>query len=245
MKDYYLKCDNCFITSYSKGRSLKGPVLIVKYANLEEEVIPYNSHNEKMILTKMEDQIKRAHQDKILNKIDNKMSTSLTTGLMIVLFTSVIFFLRDLNPLNGTIFNKIFINLLFGGILINTVQFVRYYKLKEDYRKNKYFYDFKEKINTNLKKNINILNNTSEKTKEFVKEANKDEPVFNFNNLYEIPFKDFYKIMNNIKRNEIMNYSYEGIDVNSLKFYMTEEEYLKRQKEKENNEISKSKVRTR
>jgi len=203
MKDYMQEENSTYITGYYVDKDNN---IIVSYANKNKDVIPYNSHNEKKILDKMESQLNDISKDAFEWKVFNeKMSSKYATISSLIAAGG----LTILTLGNFDIITSIVTLFFYSITLFGVCSCIKYHNLKKDYVKNRYFINNKNKLNENVRKNDNMLRNTSKKTKEFVKSSKEDKPVFNINNFYEIPFKDFSKIEENIKRADIMDYSYE------------------------------------
>jgi len=207
MKDYSLTLNQKknFVLGYdvTKDRNI-----VVKFAEGEPIILPYNEINEKILLDQMEKQVilasaSEGKYNKKKNHFVKLLKTMLVSALisMIIILSSQIVFV-------DTIFALIFSFSAIYGIVF-TANIVSIDRMLEDLEKNKKFLELKDKINDNINKNQNILVNVSGCTKKFVKENLViDRPLFDINSFNYVNYEDLEQISENIDRDERFGFDY-------------------------------------
>ena len=94
------------------------------------------------------------------------------------------------------------------SIIANTLDIMYVKSVLNDIKKHRLFLNYEKEINDNVRKNQNVLADVKYKTVEAVRKANKDEPVFNINNIDSIPYKDIKTMTDNI--DELEEYDFDS-----------------------------------
>ena len=212
MKDYSLNKEERrdFVLNYDVTRNGE---IIVNFAEGGSIALPYNEQNEQILITKMEEQVRKASQseekykkrkDKYL-KLFKLMLGSVGISTIIIL-ASQIFFV-------DTIFAII---LAFSGIygvsfLANCVSIN---KILEDLEKNKRFLEVKDIVNNSVKNDKNALVNVSNYTKRIVKNnMDVDRPLFDINSFNYVDYEDIEQIVENVERNLRFGFVYDEEEI--------------------------------
>lgn len=213
MKDYSMNLEErkLFILGYK----IKKGFIKVKYVLLKDK-IPYNEENENKVLEKMKKQVLRVDSDKFIKNKKNNIIFDFLTGSVCAI-GSILLFCMPINTgmeiyanVIGSIFALAGIVLIPNGCILVSIL--------NDYKKNKKFTEIEGVLNAKVRKNENMLVNTSSKTKRIVNSVPEDKPVFNINSFNYVPSRDLEQIMDNIRRDDYFKYNYdEGITVQEEK----------------------------
>lgn len=188
-----------FILNYQK----QDDKIIIHFADGKIRVIPNTKLNEEKLLKKMEKQFKNI--DKLKNDIQIEIINKLAINILFGSLTLAFLYLLIQNNYN----------LLYGSIsLINCFVIIREsYQIKnlkkkrKELDKFKYFKENEEMLNTNIKMNENVLQNTSKKAKDMVNN-NNDEKVFTINSIDKLSLEDLKAIRDNIALEKEFNFEY-------------------------------------
>jgi len=188
MKNYSLNPEES--RNFIKKYTIKNNSLVLDLGNKQKYVIPYNQENKKMVLDKMENQVKKNKESYLESlKFRLKFFASLLSIGTLILAIALIFSIH----LTGLIC-ILLSTLPFGiGFCISNDKYI-------DLKKQIYFLDNKDTINGYIRRNENMLLGLSKKTKKMVKSTCATENVFNINNIHKISLKELYEIKKNIKR---------------------------------------------
>lgn len=209
MKDYSvgLEEQKKFILGFRE----KKDNIIVKFANSVKNIIPNNKSNKQKLLDKMKKQVDNSGNFEVDKKIQRKeyikcakflvIPTIAFLILGIALFasvsTSVGFISLMCAALSGSALTGMIINILHINSLL------------ADLDRNRNFIKIEDTLNNTVRKNVNILSNTSSKTKKMVASTSDDEPIFDINSFNNVPYRDLTQIMENIERDEFFGFDYE------------------------------------
>lgn len=214
MKDYSMNKEER--KKFILGYKIKNGIMKIKYALGFKDNIPYSEENEKKALDKMKEQVSKIDSDKFtLNKKRN-IIFDFSIGSVCALGSILIFF----GPINSGM--EVFANIVgslfaLSGIVLISNGVILTDRLN-DYKKNKRFMEIESKLNSKVRKNENMLVNTSTKTKNMVNSTPKDKPVFNINSFNYVPNRDLEQIMDNIDRDDYFKYNYDkGISIEGPK----------------------------
>lgn len=206
MKDYSLneKDRRNFILDY---KITKDGRIIVRLAKGEPLILPYNERNEQILLEKMEEQVMKAssEEQKIVDK-KNKHKKSFYRMFGGVLVSTLVILTSDIG-LVDTIFGLLFsISTIYGVASIIEATYLS--NILEDLKRNRRFLEIKDKVNTNIRSNQNVLVNVSNYTRNDIKKASPKKPMFSINSFDKYPFDDFEIIVENIERNANFGFDY-------------------------------------
>lgn len=207
MKDYSLtiKDRRDFVLGYDISKDGK---IVVKFAEGEPIILPYNEINEKILLDKMEEQVALASkcEEKYMKKKENYVKL-LRTMLGSSIISTILILLNNIVFLD-TIFAFILSFSVIYGV-VYSVYIVNINNMLDDLAKNKKFLELSDKINTNIKNNNNTLANVSSYTKKVVKDnVNSDRPLFDINSFNYVNFEDLEQISENIDRDRRFGFDY-------------------------------------
>jgi len=174
----------------------------IKFAKGKAWFVPYNEENEKKLLDKMKNQVKKAKESE--EKLQEKYVVSFVVFLSMLGFSGIIF-------IWGLDIQSLFaVSAVFGlGSFIPLINSLKFTYILKDLKKNIRFLEMEEKLNNNVRSEENILVNVSSKTKNAIKDFPEDKPIFNINSFNYVPFSDLEQIIENVKRNERLGFNYE------------------------------------
>lgn len=206
MKDYSLneKERKNFVLDYKISKDGK---IIVRMAKGDPLVLPYNEHNEQILLKMMENQVKEASGTESKHIELKKKCIKLLQILLGVIAASAIFVFASEIALIDTVCGLLILLASIGAV-INTAKVVQIVNLLRDLKLNQEFLQIKDKINSNVRSNQNVLINVSSNTKNAVQNRSNDKPVFDINSFNNYSYRDLETIMENIERNEIFGFDY-------------------------------------
>lgn len=218
MKDYTIttKQKNYFILNYKKDEN----DITVFFASGDTISIPNNIENEKKILETMKEQV--INSKPYLNK--EKITLGLVTSCGVVIAGSLVAFnfmnKIDYELLNAANFTVLLVELGLCGKINRILANIN------DVKKHQSFIEYEKKLNEYIKKTMNIFSGTSEKTINILKNP-KTIPMFkypyneeinkyysdtlgefNINNIGEVSYAEYNKMIENINREEKFNFDY-------------------------------------
>ena len=139
-------------SSYILSYKIIDGKIITKYANGDCCSITYNKKNENMILSKMEEQARRAE---VMPLSDNEKRLPLSPWILILTVFNFINF--------GGLLYLIVMILSFGCTAAFIISHIIYKIRKDDIKRLKLFLNNKDMLNDNIKNNDDVLINTSKK----------------------------------------------------------------------------------
>lgn len=222
MNDYTLNKNqkSSFILNYTILK--KSNYIRIYYASGDSNLVPYSTKNEKKILEAMKQQVinSNAYVDKEEIKSFFAKMGAFLVGAGTVAFNAVLI-KEGIDP------DALCGNIPFLAAELGILYKNRKYKANvENVKMHKTFIEYEERINNYLKVTYNILSGTSDKTKFILNNPAKDlsefyefrdiyknvlytdNPYFNINSIGNVPIDDFYKIIENLKREEKLNFDY-------------------------------------
>ena len=201
MKDYTTKRKDAksFVLNYK----VEDDKIIIKHATGKEFIIPYTKENEEKIISQMKDQV---HYDG--NSFEYKKRNDIRNDILFMILHSILLTIITIFPSDASVLKLIAQILLPISLISNTIDIIYAKSVLNDIKKHRLFLNYEKEINDNVRKNQNVLADVKYKTVEVVREANKDEPVFNINNIDRIPYKDIRSMTDNI--DELEEYGFDG-----------------------------------
>lgn len=210
MKDYSLNENERkdFILDFDITKDGK---IIVNFAGGRFLSLPYNQKNEQILISRMEEQVKRAsgNEAKYVEKKDKylkwfyRMLISVVISTVVILASQIVFV--------DTIFGLILsFSAIYGVSFIAQANHLN--NLLEDLNKNKKFLEMQDKINNNIRSNQNVLVNVSKSTKDIIKNFPESRPMFDINSYNYVPYGDIEQMIENIERNERFGFDYTQQD---------------------------------
>lgn len=213
MKDYAMNEEDRKF--FVRGFKLNGKGnFIVRFSKHVKNDVPRNEKNERVLLAKMEEQVRNS--DKCLKKTKKiiqltKLSTIVFGFIFLLLLNVVKGFGAE--ELGKQILTSCFTGIAGGCTVVSLVKYVNSKLLLADLRKNRKFMAIKDSLNSNVKVNKNMLANTSSKTKKMVFSTPDEKDVFNINSFNNVPYRDLMKIMDNIERDKKFEFDYDDVEV--------------------------------
>lgn len=206
MKDYSLnkKDRKDFILNFDITKDGK---IIVNFAGGRILTLPYNQKNEQILISKMEEQVKKAsgNEKKYIDKKDKYLKWFYRMLVTVVL--STIFILTSEIVWMDTIYALILsFSVIYGVSFI--AQYVHMNNLLEDLQKNQRFLELQNKINKNIRSKNNVLVDVSKNTRDIIKSFPIEKEVFNVNSFNFVSERDLETIIENIDRNERFGFDY-------------------------------------
>lgn len=205
MRNYSLNSEDSknFILNYE----IQNNKIIVNYAKGKPFEFPYSKSLEKNILSKMESQVTENAKFKQNHAL---VTTSGALFLLLCMIACSIVYL--VSPIGG--FDPAIITVLFlaggGSVVKFTSDIVKYKKNLKDIEKNLYFLQEKKRL-----ENANKIDNALKGTKLSTRLIKYENSKLDINNSRNIEIEELKKIVDNIKRNEALNYSSEKCNENT------------------------------
>lgn len=190
MKDYSLnkKEKRYFILSYT----IVDNNIIAKLATGEKYVIPYNETNEKLVLSRMEEQAKNTGVlERKIRKVLNKSVGCLVFGVGVL---SV-----DVLLLMGGKLSWLCVGLGCATCVLLATEIVFTNILLNDIKKANYFIAHK-KLNKIVRKNKNILLGVSKNAVKQIEQTPVGKTVFDINSIDNYSLSDLKRLRENIER---------------------------------------------
>lgn len=201
MKDYTTKRKDAksFVLNYK----VEDDKIIIKHASGKEFIIPYTKENEEKIINKMKDQVEYDG-----NSFEYKKKYDIIWNIITICAHSMLLTLITIFPNNVPVLKLIAQIALSISIIANTLDIMYVKSVLNDIKKHRLFLNYEKEINDSVRKNQNVLADVKYKTVEVAKNAKKDEPVFNINNIDSIPYKDIKSMTDNI--DELEEYDFDS-----------------------------------
>lgn len=181
--------------------------IIVNFADGKILPLPYNQKNEQILISRMEEQVKRApsNETKYIEKKDKYLKWFYRM-LVSVGVSTIVIFASEVVVVDTIAALILSFSAIYGVSFI--ARNIHYSNLLDDLNKNKKFLELQDKINNNIKSNNNVLINVSKSTKNIIKNFPEDRPMFNVNSYNYVPERDLETIIENIDRNERFGFDY-------------------------------------
>ncbi len=193
-------------SSYILSYKIIDGKIITKYANGDCCSITYNKKNENMILSKMEEQARRAE---VMPLSDNEKRLPLSPWILILTVFNFINF--------GGLLYLIVMILSFGCTAAFIISHIIYKIRKDDIKRLKLFLNNKDMLNDNIKNNDDVLINTSKKMVKQIKLRKcQGKVIFNINNIDTYSLKDLIILRNNIQSVYLSDFKYNDVLDNDL-----------------------------
>lgn len=193
-----------FILNYQK----QDDKIIIHFADGKERVIPNTKVNEEKILMKMRGQLRNI--DKLKDKIGKELTDKKRNNTLYIILL-IVFFIFTLQYALSNNFTFLITGLvcIADCFRINSENYdIKELKKKiKELDKLKFLKENEETLNTYVKMNENILQNTSEETKDMVNSCN-EEKVFNINSIDKLSLEDLKTIRDNIALEKEFDFEY-------------------------------------
>ena len=192
-----------FILNYE----IKNGQIIINFASKEKLEVPYTEENEKKIKEKMEAQVRNAGANSIKHKCEKYLDDKVWLAILLLILITIAFMftiaiISTYGFTNIYTIAMILIDLAVStGTFYCSHKFYKYESIIRDFEKNELFIENKDLLNEIVKSNPYVLVNSkvSEKTRERIKSAEDDKPVFNINNIDNMSLEDLREIVASIK----------------------------------------------
>lgn len=193
-------------SSYILSYKIIDGKIITKYANGDCCSITYNKKNEDMILSKMEEQARKAE---IMPLSDDEKRLPLSPWILILTVFNFINF--------GGLLYLIVMILSFGCTIAFIINHIIYNSRKNDIKRLKFFLNNKDMLNDSIKNNDDVLMNTSKKmVKEIKLRKCQEKETFNINNIDKYSLKDLIILRDNIQSVYLSCFKYNDVLDNGL-----------------------------
>ena len=199
MKDYSLSSDKG--KKFVKNYKIKKGNIKINYAKGKPYTVPYNKHNEEIILDRMEQQVKEA---KITNF--NKINAILLAMMVISLPVVISNLITSSSVLWG-----ILSTLLGIGVISQATKYASYLLKKSELKKLQFFLNNKNMLNTGIEENPNIMCGVKKKAASQIKQTPVTRQPFDINVIDNFSLTDLITLKTNIEREESFGFAKEEI----------------------------------
>lgn len=205
MKDYSMSKEErkAFILGYDITEDGN---IVVKKAEGEPWILPYNETNEKILLAKMTTQVKEAYDFEESAKNKNIINKRIAVACCIVSVLLSAFGI--LGTGNLSLISLLITPIIASAGLGLSFNIVNNNLVLKDLKRNKEFLAMQETLNANIRGENNVLANVSNKTKKAVEDFPEDKPIFTINSFNYVPFRDLEQIRENVALNDLFGFNY-------------------------------------
>jgi len=202
------------------GYRVKGKKIIINFDKSKfgsrKFVVDKTKENEKIILNRMEEQVKELNEEKVTKEYNKNLSVSVYSVIASLFGTSFSLACLAFSVMAWPIF---VLTLLSYGFLINSV--IKFAKADEKmvgltYIKNE------EKINDSIAKNENILASAPKRVQKMA-DKKVDKPAFDINTINKLTYEELQQLLEVIERNEEFGFKVDSTPAKTLVKDMNEE----------------------